>query len=67
MITFLISLVALFLGYVLYSRVAERIFGPDDRETPAIRRADKIDYTGPCTDYALGMFQNQTDFSAIYC
>ena len=44
MITFLISLVALFLGYQLYSRVAERIFGPDDRETPAIRRADKIDY-----------------------
>lgn len=44
MITFLISLVALFIGYQLYSRVAERIFGPDDRETPAIRRADKIDY-----------------------
>ncbi len=44
MISFLISLVALFLGYLLYSRVAERVFGPDDRLTPAIRRADKIDY-----------------------
>ncbi|MCR4993952.1 MAG: carbon starvation protein A [Bacteroidales bacterium] len=44
MITFLISIVALFIGYTLYGRVAERVFGPDDRETPAIRRADKIDY-----------------------
>lgn len=44
MITFILSLLALFAGYMLYSRVAERIFGPDDRETPAIRRADKIDY-----------------------
>lgn len=44
MITFLISLIALFLGYMIYSRIVERVFGPDDRETPAIRRADKIDY-----------------------
>ena len=44
MISFIISLIALVLGYMVYSRVAERIFGPDDRETPAIRKADKIDY-----------------------
>ena len=44
MVSFVISLVALFLGYMLYSRVAEHIFGPDDRETPAIRKADKVDY-----------------------
>ena len=44
MLSFAISVVALLMGYMLYSRVAERIFGPDDRETPAIRKADKVDY-----------------------
>ena len=44
MISFTISLIALILGYMLYSRVAERVFGPDDRQTPALRKADKIDY-----------------------
>lgn len=44
MITFLISLVALVLGYMIYGRVVERVFGPDDRETAAIRKADGVDY-----------------------
>ena len=44
MITFLLSIIALFAGYMIYGRVAEHVFGPDDRETPAIRRADNIDY-----------------------
>lgn len=44
MISFLISLVALVGGYMVYGRVVERVFGPDDRETPALRRADGIDY-----------------------
>lgn len=30
MITFLISLVALVLGYVVYGRFVERVFAPDD-------------------------------------
>ncbi len=44
MITFALSVVALFVGYLLYGRVAERVFGPDDRPTPAIRKADGMDY-----------------------
>ena len=44
MITFLISLAALVVGYMLYGRVVERVFGPDDRPTPALRKADGIDY-----------------------
>ena len=44
MITFIVSLAALVLGYMLYGRVVERVFGPDDRQTPAVRRADGIDY-----------------------
>ena len=44
MISFTLSVVALFVGYLIYGRVVEHIFGPDDRETPAIRKADKVDY-----------------------
>lgn len=44
MITFLISLVALVLGYVIYGKVIERVFMPDNRPTPAISKADGIDY-----------------------
>ena len=44
MISFLISLVALIMGYVLYGKFVERVFGPDERVTPAISKADGIDY-----------------------
>lgn len=44
MITFIVSLLALVLGYVLYGRLVERVFGPDGRPTPAISKADGIDY-----------------------
>jgi carbon starvation protein CstA len=45
MITFIISVVALILGYVLYSRFIERIFGIDkNRVTPAHSKQDGVDY-----------------------
>ena len=44
MITFLVSLVALVLGYLLYGRFVERVFAPDDRVTPAVAKADGRDY-----------------------
>ena len=44
MITFTLCLVALLLGYLFYGRFVERVFGPDDRKTPATLRADGIDY-----------------------
>lgn len=44
MFSFLLSLVALVAGYMVYGRIAERVFGPDDRPTPAVRKADGIDY-----------------------
>ena len=44
MISFLLSLVALVLGYLLYGRFIERVFGPDDRVTPAVAKADGLDY-----------------------
>ena len=44
MISFTLSLVALVLGYLLYGRFVERVFGPDDRVTPALSKADGLDY-----------------------
>ena len=44
MITFLVSLVLLVLGYIVYGRFVERVFGPDDRPTPAIAKADGVDF-----------------------
>ena len=44
MISFTLSLVALLLGYLLYGRFVERVFGPDDRVTPAVAKADGLDY-----------------------
>ncbi|HCY42766.1 MAG TPA: carbon starvation protein A [Prolixibacteraceae bacterium] len=45
MITFFISIALLVLGYIFYSKVAERIFGADEkRETPALAMRDGVDY-----------------------
>ena len=44
MISFLVSLLALVLGYLLYGRFVEKVFGPDDRVTPAVAKADGMDY-----------------------
>ena len=35
MITFTLCLLALIVGYFTYGRLMERVFGPDDRKTPA--------------------------------
>ena len=44
MISFLLSLLALVLGYLVYGRFVEKVFGPDDRVTPAVAKADGLDY-----------------------
>lgn len=44
MITFTLSLAALVVGYLVYGRLVERIFAPDDRPTPAVSMADGVDY-----------------------
>ena len=45
MLSLLLSLCALILGYLFYGKLAERIFGPDPaRPTPALYKADGIDY-----------------------
>jgi carbon starvation protein CstA len=45
MITFLLSIAALLLGYFLYGRFVEKVFGIDkSRPTPAITHADGVDF-----------------------
>ncbi|MCQ2456879.1 MAG: carbon starvation protein A [Clostridia bacterium] len=43
MISLLIAFGLLIVGYILYGRLVERTFAPDDRETPAIAVNDGVD------------------------
>ncbi|MGL5933815.1 MAG: carbon starvation CstA family protein [Cetobacterium sp.] len=44
MISFIGSLIALILGYVIYGKYVEKVFGISEKETPAVRLADGVDY-----------------------
>lgn len=44
MLTFVLGLVILFVGAAIYGRFCEKVFGPDDRQTPAYAKQDGIDY-----------------------
>ena len=44
MISFLLCLAILIIGYFVYGKIVDNTFGPDDRETPAVRINDGVDY-----------------------
>lgn len=44
MISFVLSLIALVLGYFIYGKFVERVFAPDNRTTPAVGKADGVDF-----------------------
>ncbi len=44
MISFLISIVVLIGGFFVYGRITEKVFGPDDRQTPAVMLQDGVDF-----------------------
>ena len=44
MISLLIALLVLIVGYYVYSRVTEKVFAPDGRPTPAFAQKDGVDY-----------------------
>ena len=56
MITFTICLLALIAGYFVYGRLVERIFGPDNRPTPALTLTDGVDYL-PLPTWKIFMIQ----------
>jgi len=44
MVTFFVGIALLLVGGFLYGKYCEKVFGPDDRETPAITERDGVDY-----------------------
>ena len=56
MITFTLALFLLIGGYVIYGAYVNRVFGPDDRKTPALTMADGVDYI-PLPTWKIFMIQ----------
>lgn len=44
MISFLLSVAILICGYIFYSKLIDKNFGPDSRQTPAVEKNDGVDY-----------------------
>lgn len=56
MITFTICLLILITGYFTYGRYVEKLFGPDNRRTPAVTKADGVDFI-PLPGWKIFMIQ----------
>ena len=44
MVTFILCLALLLVGYLFYGKYVAKVFGPDDRETPAYALRDDVDF-----------------------
>lgn len=56
MVTFTLALLALIGGYIIYGSYINRIFGPDDRKTPALTKTDGVDFI-PLPTWKIFMIQ----------
>jgi Carbon starvation protein, predicted membrane protein len=56
MSTFLIALLALILGYLIYGKFVDKMFGPTDDQTPAFKFEDGVDYI-PMPTWKIFMIQ----------
>ena len=56
MTSFLIALAALVIGYAVYGKLVDSVFGPTDKATPAIRLNDGVDYV-PLPTWKVFMIQ----------
>ena len=56
MISLCLSFAVLIIGYFTYGRLVDRMFGPDDRVTPANRLTDGVDYV-PMKTWRLYLVQ----------
>ena len=57
MYSFTICLLILVVGYFVYGRYVERVFGPEaKRPTPALTKADEVDYI-PLPTWKIFMIQ----------
>lgn len=67
MVTFTLSLVLLIVGYFVYGAFVNRIFGPDDRRTPAHTMANGVDYVPlPTWKIFLVQFLNIAGLGPIF-
>lgn len=53
MITFFAALVILIVGYMIYGKIVEKIFAPNDHATPAVANPDGVDYVPISTGKAF--------------
>ena len=53
MISFLVALAVLVIGFFTYGLLTEKVFGPDDRKTPAIEINDGVDCVPDVTGMGL--------------
>lgn len=44
MISLVLSFIILLAGYFIYGRLVEKVFAPDDRQTPAAAMSDGVDF-----------------------
>ena len=57
MITFIVALIVLIVGYMLYGTLVEKVFGIDEKaETPAITKNDGVDYV-PMSGWRIFLVQ----------
>ena len=56
MITFIICVALLVLGYLIYGKYVTKVFGPDDRQTPAYAMEDGVDYV-PMSTWKVFLIQ----------
>jgi len=57
MLSFLLCIVALVLGYIIYGAIVDKMFGPDPtRATPAVTKADGVDFV-PLPTWKVFMIQ----------
>lgn len=56
MVTFTLALLLLIGGYFIYGAYVNKVFGPDDRETPAVTMEDGVDYI-PLPTWKIFMIQ----------
>ena len=56
MVTFTFALIILIVGYVIYGSYVDKVFGPDDRKTPALTKTDGVDFI-PLPTWKIFMIQ----------
>ena len=67
MVTFTIALIVLIAGYFIYGGYVNRVFGPDDRKTPAITNADGVDFVAlPTRKIFMIQFLNIAGLGPIF-